>query len=352
MPSEVATLVLAGGAISIGALVALALWRRGRRRRRVSRSPHPSARPPVHVSLAAGTDGIEVSVPPGAPDVAVDIVSFRRLDPPGQWEPALHGEPVVVEPGGRAVFRPEAPPSRVGAGPVDVVVAWTARHATGSVPGSRLFRLPPERDAPAAPPSGGLGAWPTLLVLVLLAASGAVVVASLADGTGDDDPSSVSAAPVDDLVTDDGSPSSAEPAAVSTIAASAPPTAPATPTTTDASTATTATTATSTVTAVTTSTTVSPSTTAAPPVDGPVVDAVGRIEPCRFGDECLVVGFTIDGFDEAQSEYVCEFDDGTRVGFGFVGDGAETACSTGNPDGAIVVEVAGVRSEPATRPGS
>ena len=81
---------------------------------------------------------------------------------------------------------------------------------------------------------------------------------------------------------------------------------------------------------------------------GPAVSASGRIEDCRFGSDCLVVGFEIDGFDAAPTEYVCEFGDGERVTFGFVGDGAVTACSARSAAPSITIEVAGVRSNTVT----
>ena len=78
---------------------------------------------------------------------------------------------------------------------------------------------------------------------------------------------------------------------------------------------------------------------------GPAVTIVGRVAPCDFGSECLIVGFTIDGFDSQPTEFVCVFDDGSRYPFRFDSSGVERACATGDPTGSITIEVAGVRSE-------
>jgi hypothetical protein len=78
-----------------------------------------------------------------------------------------------------------------------------------------------------------------------------------------------------------------------------------------------------------------------------LVDA--RLEPCRFADDCLVVGFRLDGFTTAPGEYVCEFDDGSRFTFTFRSSGVEDACATGSADASITVEVDGIRSETVTR---
>ena len=77
--------------------------------------------------------------------------------------------------------------------------------------------------------------------------------------------------------------------------------------------------------------------------------AEARSEPCRFGDDCLVVGFRLEGFPNPPAEYVCEFDDGTRFTFRFDSQGVETACATGRAGAAITVEVDGVRSQTVTR---
>jgi hypothetical protein len=96
--------------------------------------------------------------------------------------------------------------------------------------------------------------------------------------------------------------------------------------------------------------TATPTTTTAPPGDGPVVTIDGRVAPCDFGAQCLIAGFTIDGFDSQPTEFVCEFGDGSRYPFRFDSQGVERACATGNPDGSITIEVDGVRSETFRRP--
>jgi hypothetical protein len=80
---------------------------------------------------------------------------------------------------------------------------------------------------------------------------------------------------------------------------------------------------------------------------GPQVAIVGHVGPCKFGSDCLIADFTITGFDAPQREFVCEFADGSRYTFRFDGVGAEGACAAA--DGAITIEVAGVRSETITR---
>ena len=111
---------------------------------------------------------------------------------------------------------------------------------------------------------------------------------------------------------------------------------------------TTATTSTSTTTpsASTTSTSATTSTTAATDPEGRAVSITARIGECRFGTECLIAGFTLVGFP-SEGTYVCEFDDGSRFEFRYLGDGADVACATSGD--AITIEVDGVRSATATR---
>jgi hypothetical protein len=66
---------------------------------------------------------------------------------------------------------------------------------------------------------------------------------------------------------------------------------------------------------------------------------------CRFGPECLIVGFTIERFDVQPTQYVCEFSDGSRYTFRFDNNGAEYACATGSPNDSITIEVDGIRSQ-------
>lgn len=348
--SDETALVLTALASAAGIAVVFWMWRRHRRHQRSLRSRHPSARPPIRVDLVDEGDArrIRLGVPPGAPAVVIDIVSFRPSDPTGAWEGEPLDEPLVLGPGAETVLGSRLP---ADATMVDVVVAWTAHHDAGAVQESRLFRLPPERDAPPAPAraAAGLPGRAALGLGAILVGGGLLVVASL--GGGDRDGEAAPAPPTAPIVetsttAPDTPPTSASPTStrpsstdVPTSAATtstgppatAPP--PTSPGTTDDTTSST------------------DATTTTPPLgDGPQVLAEGRVEPCRFGDECLVVGFTIVGFDGSPSEYVCEFDDGSRFTFTFVGDGAETACATGSATATITVEVEGVRSETISRP--
>lgn len=330
MDSDVVALVVAGAAVLLGVVVALGTWRRRRRRRRVLRSRHPASRPPVGVGLAHvdGARRIVLSVPPGAPEMAIDIVSYRAHEPPGPWEAEQLDEALLVPSGGQAFVD-----TGLDTDVVDVVVAWTAHHGMGDSQGSRLFRLPPERDdpVPTARTAAGLTGRAAAVLFAILVASGALVVSSLLQGddaSGEDAPADVATTEPDPSPTapTEPTPSTTQegsvPASSSTLS----------PSTTNVDATSTSTATTSTV------------------AGGPVVDAAGRIEPCRFADECLVVGFTISGFDDPPADYTCEFDDGSRFDFGFVGDGADTACATGNLAASIVVEVGGVRSDAVTRP--
>ena len=129
------------------------------------------------------------------------------------------------------------------------------------------------------------------------------------------------------------------PSSSTTVAASTP------ATSASATTAPVTTVPTTTVPVVATST-VTPATSVA---TGPQVVADARRGPCRFGDDCLIVGFTIAGFAGAPQEYVCEFEDGSRFTFRFDSGGVVDACATGSAAAAITVEVDGVRSATVTR---
>ncbi len=69
---------------------------------------------------------------------------------------------------------------------------------------------------------------------------------------------------------------------------------------------------------------------------------------CQFGADCVIVNFTLDGF-APTGEYVCEFDDGSRFVFRYIGDGAEDACATSGATPSITIEVDGLRSATITR---
>ena len=74
----------------------------------------------------------------------------------------------------------------------------------------------------------------------------------------------------------------------------------------------------------------------------------GRTGACRFGPNCLIASFRLDGFPR-EGNYICEFRDGTRVTFRYVGDGAEDACAASGRNPSITIEVDGVRSATITR---
>lgn len=75
----------------------------------------------------------------------------------------------------------------------------------------------------------------------------------------------------------------------------------------------------------------------------------GRVEACRYGDDCLIADFGLSGDFALTGEYVCEFEDGSRFVFRYAGGGAEDACATGGDDPSITIEVDGVRSPTVTR---
>lgn len=366
--SDATALVLAALANALGAAVAIGMWRRHRRRRRALRSRHPSVRPPLTVALVGDPPRrrIRLAVPRGAPEMAIDIVSFRHRG--GSWDSEPLDEPVMVAPGAETVLA-----SEIDADSLDVVVAWTARHETGDVQGSRLFRIPPERDDPVPPPrtAAGLTGRATLLLLGLLALSGVVVAMSATDdrtrGEG------LQAQPVPTQPTprplQPTAPTTIQPTTIqstttdgvdlrATVSLATLP--PATSTTAATSTAAATSTPSATPPAATTTaapTTVAPTTTAA--TSDPATSAAGgtavvRVEgreaPCQFGDDCLVADFTIAGFDPPPREYVCEFEDGSRFTFQFNSSGVEGACATVSGTATITVEVAGVRSDTVTRP--
>ena len=347
--SDTTALAIAAVATLLGVAVVVSMWRRSRRRRRAVRSRHPSVRPPLRVGFVdvEPWSRLCIDVPPGAPEVAVDIVTYRRARPPGPWDDEPLDAPLVIAPGSRAVLAATLPSGSAA----DVVVAWTARHPSGPVQGSRLFRLPETREVQQFVPlrSGALAGRSVALLLALLVAAGAVIgsAAATRDGARADDQAAVPDAPPG--------------------AASRPTTPPRSTTATSAPPSTAPIAAASTTVATTSSTTVAPTTAAATaptttpvsstpgtapgtvPASGPRVTAEGRLGPCRFGDECLIVGFTIEGFAGSPQEYVCEFEDGSRFTFRFDSGGVDDACATGSAGAAITVEVDGVRSGTVTR---
>lgn len=89
----------------------------------------------------------------------------------------------------------------------------------------------------------------------------------------------------------------------------------------------------------TTSTTAAPTTTA----DPRRVLIRGEVKPCKFGRECLVAHFEIDGFDPHPGSYACIYSN-SLSGFEFNDADVDDACITGDSGDTITIEVAGVRS--------
>jgi hypothetical protein len=297
-------------------------------------------------------------VRPGLPTTAIDIVSYRPAGLDATWESEPIVDPIEIQSGGWALL----PSAVLGRAPAyDVVMAWTVRHPDGDVPGSASF-LVTEQEGAVAPEAAvdSPREWvaAAVVLILLLAAAGAFVAAELVDALGEDEQSVETASVTTAAVpsTGPGSAGTTVPAPTTTPA-TAPTTTPTTgPTTTRPATTTTTSTSTSTSTTSTSTTTSTTSTTSSTistssttvPV-GPRVLVEGRVEDCRFGADCLIVGFVIEEFDSPPNEYVCEFGDGSRTTFRFGGSTVETACSQSGLDPSITVEVAGIRSETLTR---
>jgi hypothetical protein len=245
-------------------------------------------------------------------------------------------------------------------------MAWTIRHPDGDVSGSGSF-LVTEQDGAVSPvpPAESPRDWvaAAIVLLLLLAAAGAFVAAELVDALGEQDPS-VETASVTTITPPATAPGTApttvptatmisaptpsiRPTATTTLPRSTTSTSTTSTSSTSTSSTSTSTTTTSTTTTSTTST--STTTTSSTVPDGPRVVVEGRVEDCRFGADCLIVGFVIEDFGFQPNEYVCEFGDGSRTTFRFGGTSVETACSQSGASPAITVEVAGVRSETLTR---
>lgn len=90
-----------------------------------------------------------------------------------------------------------------------------------------------------------------------------------------------------------------------------------------------------------------PATTAAPttttePTERRVLIS-GEMRPCRFGDNCLVASFRIEGFEQHPGRFVCIYPN-SRRDFGFRNDGVDEACLTADQGDTITIEVDGVQS--------
>lgn len=335
--TDLAALSLAVAANIAGVALLVLMWRRRLLQERALRSAHPVTRPSVRVDLVepGPTARLRVSVLAGAPEITVDILSARDHAEGAEWRAATIDEPIVIASGSSAVIPVDLGASAGGHTVLDVVLAWTTTTPGRSTSTSQLFRLPPERDEPTAGrATAGLTGRTAAVLAALLIGSSALVTLAFIGGTGSDDPAT------------DTPPDSTEGAAIASSTSAAPPPTSSLP----ATTSTTASTSGPTTTTTPSSTTTTPTSTTSTSVAEPVVTAFGRIEPCRFGSNCLVVGFTVTGFDPLPGTYVCEFDDGSRYDFTFDSPTVETACSTASADATVTVEVAGVRSAPVTRP--
>jgi len=69
----------------------------------------------------------------------------------------------------------------------------------------------------------------------------------------------------------------------------------------------------------------------------------GEMKPCRFGANCLVASFTIEGFDEHPGRFVCIYPN-SRSDFSFNDGDVDDACVTADAGDTIIIEVDGVRS--------
>lgn len=165
-------------------------------------------------------------------------------------------------------------------------------------------------------------------------------------GPATSEPAPTTAAPATDAPTTPATPAGTEPVATTEPATTAEPT-----TTAPATTAPPATTAAPVVEDTTVAPTTAAPTTAPPttaPADGRVVEINSRVGSCSFGSNCLIAGFKLVGFRNADT-FVCIFGDGSRATFRMRATEVRTACSTSRSPDSITIEVDGVRSETVTR---
>ena len=76
---------------------------------------------------------------------------------------------------------------------------------------------------------------------------------------------------------------------------------------------------------------------------GPQVQIRGEMKPCRYGDNCLVASFTIDGFDEHPGRFTCIYPN-SQSQFSFNDDAVDEACLTADDGDTITIEIDGVQS--------
>lgn len=286
------------------------------------------------------------------------------------------------------------PPPGDGAQPTSEVIPPIGDAESGSGSGTPPPAQPPAPPSPDPDPEpdpqpgttderalsrrvAGIPAWLLLVLAVVVWVGIAAALILPSDGRGSDntteaDPAVTTTA---DAPSSTESPATTEPASdVAAVATPPESTAPQTttpsvttapPTTTEPATTTTSTPATTTTTPATTTTTVAPTTTTTVPTttesavtisepttatgaNGETLVVTPRRDACRYGPDCLVVSFAIEGFAAQPQGFVCEFSSGARYLFRFSADGVSTACSTRDVPDSIVVEVEGVRSEPIT----
>lgn len=339
----------------VGLTVVFRTWPRPPRRTQTARLRHPSAPPPVGVTLDSTGQVAHwrVATPPGALTTAVDIVTWKPVAA-DEWRSEPIVDPITLAPGETALLplEVEQPSS-----PHLVVVAWTVKHPAGDVQGSRTLTVATTTAAPTPAPVLHDGGWFMLAVSALLA--GLLVVLILVSGwrlfdgddagTAADGPLPVAATETTTTTTTTATTttttttttSASPPAIAATVATTTPP-----PTSTSTSAATTVTS-----TPPISSTSVSATTTADTTLPAGAdrrIDIRGRVEDCRFGADCVIASFSAIGF-ASEGDYVCEFGDGSRFTFRYAGGGAIDACSTSGADPSITIEIDGVRSATITR---
>ena len=69
----------------------------------------------------------------------------------------------------------------------------------------------------------------------------------------------------------------------------------------------------------------------------------GEMRPCRYGADCLVASFSIDGFDEHPGRFTCIYPNSQRD-FSFNDNDVEEACLTADEGDTITIEIDGIRS--------
>ncbi|NNE11695.1 MAG: hypothetical protein HKN41_05550 [Ilumatobacter sp.] len=253
------------------------------------------------------------------------------------------------------VTAPSAASSSAATSSVPAIAATTDVTTTG--PSSTATAIATTTE----PADGGATGTTTARQVIERADASATSVASTPPSTTSD---SAVDATTDAVATTEPPTSTAPPVTETTAAATTEPVE-ATTTTTTTTTTTPPTTTTTTTPPTTTSTTAPPTTTTvagtpeepavgiSEPVtvtgsNGEQLTVTPRQGPCRYGPECFVASFRIDGFSYQPQEFVCEFSSGARYVFRFSSAGADPACSTLDVPDSIVVIVGALRSDPVT----